>query len=196
MYRFLLVVSIALLGLLLVFAGTYGATPPASASIQSEDLARVRPHGIQARLAQAQAVTPTLQPTQMLTDTITSTVTATVTTTLTVSPTVAAAGGTPVPTSKPGTFGQAEVNQIFPPGRGQDLIFRACVNCHNWVPIALAQMTPEDWQRNAMTHRNRVSGLTDEEFNFLYQYLQTNFAPNHQPPDNIPQDLLQEWTSY
>ncbi len=98
--------------------------------------------------------------------------------------------------SKPGTFGQAELDKIFPPGKGQDLVFRACVNCHNWVPLVMAGLDKPAWEQNKMNHRNRVSGLSDQEFEFLYDYLVQTFPAGHPVPDNIPEDLLTQWTSY
>lgn len=98
--------------------------------------------------------------------------------------------------STSGKFGQAELDQIFPPGRGQDLVFRACNNCHNWVPIAISQPTIEQWGNIFRDHRPKVGGLTDEEFAFLEKYLVENFGPHRPPPENIPEDLLLQWTSY
>lgn len=103
---------------------------------------------------------------------------------------------TAVATSKPGVFGKAELNQIFPPGKGQDLVFRACVNCHNWVPLVMAGFDKGGWQQNMKNHRERVSGLSDEEFSYLYDYLAQALPAGHPVPTNIPKDLLDSWTSY
>jgi hypothetical protein len=111
-------------------------------------------------------------------------------------PTALLANGTAVPTSKPGTFGRAEVDKIFPPGKGQDLVFQACTNCHNWVPLVMAGFDNNAWEQNKLNHRNRVSGLSDSDFNYLYNYLEQTFPAGHPVPTNIPADLLQEWTSY
>lgn len=131
--------------------------------------------------APSQTTAPTLAPTAAPAQPTKSTVT-------TANPTVA-------PTSKPGSFTKADVDKIFPPGRGQDLVFRACVNCHNWVPIVVTQQTKEEWERNSRDHRARV-GLNDDDFQYLYQYLEENFNPSKPVPTNIPEDLLKQWTSY
>ncbi len=111
-------------------------------------------------------------------------------------PTAPLTSATTGSTSPPGTFGQAELDKIFPPGRGQDLVFQACVNCHSWVPIVLAGFDKNAWEQNKLNHRNRVSSLSDADFNFLYAYLEQTFPAGHPVPTNIPPDLLQGWTSY
>jgi hypothetical protein len=111
-------------------------------------------------------------------------------------PTAPLSSATAGPTSPPGTFGQADLDKIFPPGKGQDLVFQACVNCHTWVPIVLAGFDESAWEQNKLNHRNRVSSLSDADFNFLYNYLEQTFPAGHPVPTNIPPDLLKEWTSY
>jgi hypothetical protein len=106
------------------------------------------------------------------------------------------ASGSASSASKPGTFGKADVDKIFPPGKGQDLVFQACVNCHNWVPLVLAGFDENGWMQNQKNHRNRVSSLSDADFEYLYQYLEKTFPAGHPVPTNIPEDLLKEWTSY
>jgi hypothetical protein len=144
--------------------------------------------------AKATAVPATVVPTTAPVGTTAPTLAPTAAPTQPAKATAAPASATTA-SSKPGAFTKADVDKIFPPGRGQDLVFRTCVNCHNWVPIVITQMTKEEWERNAKDHRARV-GLNDDDFAYLYQYLTENFNPSRPVPTNIPQDLLDSWTSY
>jgi mono/diheme cytochrome c family protein len=102
--------------------------------------------------------------------------------------TAAASGARPVPN-------KVNVEEIFPPGRGRELLLNNCQNCHTFVPIVVLRMGNEAWQRNSLDHRDRVRSLTDEEFRTLYEYLAANFNPDH-PVPTLPKELLQTWTAY
>jgi mono/diheme cytochrome c family protein len=93
--------------------------------------------------------------------------------------------------------GELKVNleEIFPPGPGRDLVLENCQNCHTFVPIVVLQMDKDAWQRNSLDHRERVTTLTDEQFKTLYEYLSTNFGP-HRPVPKLPKELLKTWTGY
>ncbi len=56
-------------------------------------------------------------------------------------------------------------------------------------------MDKEQWTRNSREHRERVDGLSDEDFKTLYDYLIPNFNPN-KPVPKLPKELLDTWTSY
>lgn len=88
-----------------------------------------------------------------------------------------------------------DLDAIFPPGPGRDLVLNNCQSCHVWVPIVILQMDEAAWSRNGLEHRERVSGLSDEEFERLYAYLSSTFTPDRPVPD-LPQPLLEAWTSY
>jgi hypothetical protein len=103
-------------------------------------------------------------------------------------------GPTATGTKKPWT--RADLDKIFPPGKGQDLVFQACNNCHNWVPLLMAQLDAGSWLQNKGGHKERVSGLSDADFDYLYDYLIANVNDKTPIPDNIPQELLDVWTSY
>src|SRR5207247_8106509 len=90
---------------------------------------------------------------------------------------------------------RVDLDKIFPPGKGRDLVLENCQNCHTFVPIVVLQMDAELWHRNSLDHRERVPTLTDEEFKTLYEYLNTNFGPDHVVP-KLPKELLKTWTSY
>jgi hypothetical protein len=88
-----------------------------------------------------------------------------------------------------------DINKIFPPGPGRELVLNNCTSCHTFVPIVILQMTREAWERNSRDHRDRVEGLSDSEFKVLYDYLVTNFNPDT-PVPKLPKALLNTWTSY
>jgi hypothetical protein len=91
----------------------------------------------------------------------------------------------------------AKVNlaQIFPPGRGRELVLNNCTTCHTFVPIVILQMTKEAWDRNSRDHRGRVAALSDADFKTLYDYLCANFNPDR-PVPKLPKELLATWTAY
>ena len=64
-----------------------------------------------------------------------------------------------------------------------------------WVPIVVLQMDEAAWFRNSLEHRSRVEGLSDEEFELLYDYLSSTFTPDRPVPE-LPAALLEAWTSY
>ncbi|MGE0703570.1 MAG: hypothetical protein AB7P22_06480 [Vicinamibacterales bacterium] len=106
-----------------------------------------------------------------------------------------AASSATAPVSTAASDGRLDMDAIFPPGPGRDLVLNNCQNCHTFVPIVVLQMDKAAWQRNSIDHRERVTTLTDEEFKTLYEYLTANFNPDRPVPE-LPQDLLESWTSY
>jgi mono/diheme cytochrome c family protein len=101
----------------------------------------------------------------------------------------------PEGTAVPATANKLDMDQIFPPGEGRDLVLNNCQNCHTFVPIVVLQMDKSQWERSSLDHRERVTTLTDEEFRKLYEYLTTNFHPGR-PVPTLPQELLDTWTTY
>jgi hypothetical protein len=90
---------------------------------------------------------------------------------------------------------KVNMNEIFPPGPGRDLVLDNCQSCHPWVPIVILRMDKAAWYRNSLEHRERVKGLRDEEFKVLYDYLSSTFTPDR-PVPKLPAELLETWTSY
>ena len=90
---------------------------------------------------------------------------------------------------------RVNLDEIFPQGPGRDLVLENCQNCHTFVPIVVLQMEKDAWLRNSLDHRERVTGLTDEQFKTVYEYLTTNFGP-HRPVPRLPKELLKTWTGY
>jgi mono/diheme cytochrome c family protein len=99
----------------------------------------------------------------------------------------ASAGGAPGATTR------VDMDKIFPPGPGRDLVLNNCQNCHTFVPIVVLQMEEAAWTRSSVDHRPRVTGLSDAEFKTLYDYLKANFNPAH-PVPVLPPELLNTWT--
>jgi hypothetical protein len=52
------------------------------------------------------------------------------------------------------------------------------------------------WQQNMLNHRERVTGMSDEDYEYLYEYLMQTWPADRPVPDTIPQGLLEQWTSY
>jgi hypothetical protein len=94
-----------------------------------------------------------------------------------------------------GVANKINMDEIFPPGPGRELVLNNCQNCHTFVPIVVLQMEKDAWARNSIDHRDRVTTLTDEEFKTLYEYLVANFHPGR-PVPKLPKALLETWTSY
>ena len=90
---------------------------------------------------------------------------------------------------------KVDINAIFPPGEGRDLVLNNCQNCHTFVPIVVLQMDEDAWTRNSIDHRERVAQVSDEDFKTLYSYLKANFHPGR-PVPKLPKELLDTWTSY
>ena len=68
------------------------------------------------------------------------------------------------------------INDVFPEGAGRDLVLDNCQSCHVLVPILVLPLDEAAWYRSSLEHRERVEGLTDNEFETLYQYLESNFT--------------------
>jgi hypothetical protein len=90
---------------------------------------------------------------------------------------------------------KVDLEAIFPPGPGREVVLGSCQNCHTFVPIVILQMDKDAWRRNSLDHRDRVTTLSDEQFNQAYTYLTENFGP-HRPVPQLPPELLQSWTTY
>lgn len=91
--------------------------------------------------------------------------------------------------------GKVDLETIFPPGPGRDIVLGSCQNCHTFVPIVILQMDKDAWRRNSLDHRERVATLSDEQFKDAYAYLAEHFGP-HRPVPPLPPELLKSWTTY
>ena len=82
------------------------------------------------------------------------------------------------------------MDAIFPPGEGRDLVLWNCLGCHEFVRIVWGQRDAARWEPVKNRHRERVIGLSDEEFNTLFAYLVENFNATKPVPD-LPQWFLE-----
>ena len=101
----------------------------------------------------------------------------------------------PPPVAAKHTPKRVDLDAIFPPGPGRELVLNNCQSCHVWVPIVILQMDKNAWRRNSLEHRSRVEALSDENFTILYEYLSSTFTPER-PVPQLPQALLEAWTTY
>lgn len=88
-----------------------------------------------------------------------------------------------------------DMNKIFPPGPGRNLVLSDCTSCHTITPIVIIQMTREARERWARDHRERVNAMSNEDFKVVTEYLIRHFSPG-QPIPQLPKELLDTWTSY
>ncbi len=87
------------------------------------------------------------------------------------------------------------IRDVFPEGRGRELVLDNCQSCHVIAPILVLRMDEAAWHRNSIEHRERVEGLGDEDFKVLYEYLAATFTPDRPIPE-LPPALLDAWTTY
>jgi mono/diheme cytochrome c family protein len=109
-------------------------------------------------------------------------------------PAASVAGAEAGKTTAGASASKVNMEEIFPPGAGRDLVLNNCQNCHTFVPIVVLQMEEEAWTRSSLDHRQRVN-VSDEEFKTIYSYLKANFNPNR-PVPKLPKELLESWTTY
>ncbi len=86
---------------------------------------------------------------------------------------------------------KVDMNAILPPGKGQVLLLNNCTSCHSFVCAIKGQRTADYWQTIKNGHRERVSGLSDDDYNALFSYLAENFNDKKPVPELPPalQDL-------
>ena len=84
---------------------------------------------------------------------------------------------------------KVDIEEIFPAGKGRELVLNNCTSCHTIVPIVVLQMTRDAWERNGRDHRDRVTALSDAEFKTLYEYLIVNFNPQR-PVPKLPKSAV------
>ncbi len=94
-----------------------------------------------------------------------------------------------------GSKAKVNVDELFPPGPGRQLVLDNCMNCHSMAPIVVSQKSKAEWNQLAIVHRDKVSRLSDEDFDQLMGYLIATFNPSH-PVPQLPEELLSGWTNY
>ena len=116
-------------------------------------------------------------------------------------PTAAAkpSDGTPDQSNPPakssGATTELNMDELFPPGEGRELVLQYCTNCHTITPILLTRFDADGWKSHRANHQSRVPGLTDAQADILWAYLTEHFNPSRPIPE-LPEEMLQTWTSY
>ena len=95
----------------------------------------------------------------------------------------------------PRDWSDFNIRDVFPEGEGRELVLNNCQSCHVLVPLLVLPMDEAAWYRNGLEHRERVEGLSDEEFETVYEYLASAFKPDRPKPE-LPPALLDTWTTY
>lgn len=137
---------------------------------------------LQATTATATSI-PTLAPTAI------STVTATATNPSATATTLPVASPQATTANSSGAIAKLDMDKIFPPGKGRDLVLFNCTACHSFVRIVTGQRTRDAWQVVKRSMRTRVSGLSDQEYDDLFAYLEASFS------DSKPVPSLPDWLS-
>lgn len=90
---------------------------------------------------------------------------------------------------------KVDMNVLFPPGKGRELVLENCMSCHSMAPTVVAQKTRSEWKQLASHHRELCAKLTDEQYNQLIEYCIATFNPSR-PVPKLPEELLSGWTNY
>lgn len=101
-----------------------------------------------------------------------------------VSPAVITATSTPTVASQPA---QVDLDAIFPPGKGRDLVLSTCGNCHPWVCAIKGQRPRTHWATLKATHLGLTPALSDEEYDVLWTYLAEHFNDTSPEPPLPPE---------
>jgi competence ComEA-like helix-hairpin-helix protein len=67
--------------------------------------------------------------------------------------------------------------QGLPPGKGKDLVQRACTTCHELIIGSKQRMDRERWTAVVEDMVDRGASLSEEETAEVVEYLVTNFGP-------------------
>ncbi|MFW6206356.1 MAG: hypothetical protein ACOC5J_00310 [Gemmatimonadota bacterium] len=83
------------------------------------------------------------------------------------------------------------VGDIFPEGEGRSLVLNECASCHAAACAAIGQRSPSRWEALQDAHREHIPGMSEEDLETVFTYLQSNFDDS-QPEPEIPAAFLQE----
>ncbi len=87
---------------------------------------------------------------------------------------------------------RVDLDKIFPPGKGRDLALFNCTGCHTWVRLVIGQRTLGAWQAVRRRMAPKASGLSPQEIDDLFGYLEENFNDT-KPVPAIPDWLLNSY---
>jgi hypothetical protein len=71
----------------------------------------------------------------------------------------------------------------------RSLILAACTSCHVFTPIVVAQKTADEWDAFLDAHRQRVSDMSDADFEGIRKFVKAHFNPEN-PVPQLPPALL------
>jgi cytochrome c biogenesis protein CcmG/thiol:disulfide interchange protein DsbE len=93
----------------------------------------------------------------------------------------------PLPTSAT-TGGPQRVNvdEIFPPGEGRDLVVETCLTCHDLLTFGLARKTRDGWIHSLAKHGSHFSALSNAQIETMYEYLSAHLNPDTPISKQIP----------
>ena len=82
------------------------------------------------------------------------------------------------------------VAELFPEGAGKALVLENCSACHAVACSAMGQRTNGRWDSLKEDHRDKASGLPEEDLDTLFAYLKDNFNED-MPEPMIPPHFLE-----
>jgi mono/diheme cytochrome c family protein len=82
-----------------------------------------------------------------------------------------------------GPTARLDMDAIFPPGDGRDLVLNNCLACHGFVRFVLLQRTREQWAYVRRVMRPLVGHLDEPEADALFGYLERHFNDSRPVPD-------------
>ena len=88
------------------------------------------------------------------------------------------------------------LQEIFPEGLGRAMVLDACGACHAAACSAIGQRTLDRWANLKEDHRDKVSEVSEEDYNVLFAYLGENFNDGKPEPVVPPQFLEGGCTPY
>ena len=82
------------------------------------------------------------------------------------------------------------LSDILPAGKGLPLLLENCGSCHSTACAVKGQRPKGRWLGLKKDHKERVAGLSDEEFDTLFSYLSENFN-NSKPEPKLTPEMLE-----
>lgn len=95
----------------------------------------------------------------------------------------------PVPQPPPSSTAPVSLGDIFPEGLGRSMVLDTCGACHAAACSAIGQRTEARWANLKEDHRDKVSDMSDEDYEVLFAYLADNFNDTKPEPVVPPQFL-------
>ena len=104
-------------------------------------------------------------------------------------------GGSPAPRVEESAAGASskpfKLADIFPAGKGRELVLDTCGSCHPVACAALGQRAAESWDAIKNSHADKLVAHSSANVNAMFSYLKTNFNET-KPEPKIPAELVQQ----